>query len=201
MTCELSRQLSKEYIMDETRKIWYRLRGALLVPFYLFIVLWFSGEIEARMLVIPLGGILFGFGLFLRIWAQTHLHYRLKEHKILTLTGPYTYVRNPIYIGNTFILAGLTVLTGLLWFLPIMLMACAFTYHMTVKYEEYHLAMKYGQDYVDFTRSIPRWMPSFRRMRNETNNSIRKYLLRSIMAELHILLLLVPLFLKMVWQA
>ncbi|MCK9264085.1 MAG: isoprenylcysteine carboxylmethyltransferase family protein [Deltaproteobacteria bacterium] len=185
--------------MNNSRKIWYRLRGALLVPFYLFIVFRFSGKFDNHVVIIPLGSFLFGLGLLLRIWAQTHLHYRLKEHKKkLTLTGPYVYVRNPIYIGNTLILASLTVLTGLLWFIPAMILACAFTYHMTVLYEESHLKEKYGQGYVEFTRRVPRWLPRLRSLRREPSDSFQKYLYPSILAELHILLLLLPLFLKMI---
>ncbi len=182
--------------MKESYKVWYRLRGALIVPFYLFIVFWSVGEVEQNHIVFPLGGLLFGFGLFIRIWAQVHLHYRLKEHKKLTLTGPYRYVRNPIYIGNTLALAGVTVLSELLWFVPVMLMACAFTYHMTVLYEERHLAVKYGQDYVDFTHRVPRWIPRFPGVKAEANGNFRKYLFPSILAELHILLLTLPPILK-----
>lgn len=176
--------------MSEQLKIWYRLRGALIVPCCIFIMFCSFGEVEDMHLIIPIGGALFAFGLFLRIWAQIHLHYRLKEHKKLTLTGPYVYVRNPIYIGNTFILAGITVLSELVWFVPFMIVTCAFTYHMTVLYEESHLAMKYGQGYKDFLRNVPRWIPRFRDTEIEGSGSFRKFILPSILAELHILLLL-----------
>lgn len=180
----------------ESYKIWYRLRGALIVPFCLFILLCSTGEVEQVSLTVPLGGLLFGIGLFLRVWAQIHLHYRLRERKKLTLTGPYRYVRNPIYIGNTFALAGITVMSELLWFVPVMIAACAFTYHMTVLYEESHLAVKYGQDYVTFTRLVPRWVPIFPDTKAEAGGNFRKYLFPSIVAELHILLLLLLPILK-----
>ncbi|HDP25207.1 MAG TPA: isoprenylcysteine carboxylmethyltransferase family protein [Deltaproteobacteria bacterium] len=178
--------------MGEQGKIWYRLRGALIVPFYLFAIFFEHGDVEIPMLIYPLGIILFAFGLFLRIWAQVHLHYRLKAHKKLTLTGPYVYVRNPIYIGNTFILAGITVLAGLLWFVPVMVLACAFTYHMTVLYEEGHLKRKYGQGYIEFLEKVPRWVPRFDGARTEHSENLRAYILPSIKAELHILLLVIP---------
>jgi protein-S-isoprenylcysteine O-methyltransferase Ste14 len=177
--------------MSDQRKIWYKLRGALIAPCCIFIMFCAVGEVEDRHLTVPLGSVLFAFGLFLRVWAQTHLHYRLKEHKKLTLTGPYVYVRNPIYIGNTFILAGITVLAELVWFVPFMVAACAFTYHKTVLYEESHLAAKYGEGYGDFLKKVPRWMPRFRGVEPEANDSFRRFLVPSILAELHILLLLV----------
>ncbi|HON39108.1 MAG: isoprenylcysteine carboxylmethyltransferase family protein [Pseudomonadota bacterium] len=180
--------------MSEPKKIWYRLRGALIVPFYLFALLFNNGEINNPWVIYPLGTVLFMLGLGLRIWAQMHLHYRLKVHKTLTLTGPYLYVRNPIYIGNTLILAGITVLAGLLWFVPVMVIACGFTYHMTVLYEEGHLTRKYGQGYVEFLERIPRWLPRLRPAQDAPAAKVRSYFLPSVVAELHILLLLIPLF-------
>ncbi|MGC9325718.1 MAG: methyltransferase family protein [Desulfomonilia bacterium] len=185
--------------MGEPRKIWYKLRGALIVPFYLFAIFWDRGDVQIPWIIYPLGAVLFALGLFLRVWAQVHLHYRLKEHKKLTLTGPYVYVRNPIYIGNTAILVGITVLAGLLWFVPVMIIACAFTYHMTVLYEEDHLKRKYGQGYVEFLEKIPRWLPRFSGVTAAPSDSLGTYLLQSIRAELHILLLLIPLILKEIW--
>jgi protein-S-isoprenylcysteine O-methyltransferase Ste14 len=182
--------------MSDNMKIWYRLRGALIVPFYLTIVFLTHGETENAWITIPLGGVLFLLGFFLRVWAQVHLHYRLKEKKKLTLTGPYMYVRNPIYIGNTLILLGVTVLAELIWFVPIMLAACAITYHKTVLYEESHLSQKYGQGYLDFLRQVPRWMPQFKSAGPVDKGGYGKYVIPSIVAELHILTLLAGPILK-----
>jgi protein-S-isoprenylcysteine O-methyltransferase Ste14 len=182
--------------MSDNLKVWYKLRGALIVPFYLFIVFSTLNEFENKWITIPLGSAIFLLGLLLRIWAQVHLHYRLKEKKKLTLSGPYIYVRNPIYIGNTFVLIGVTVLAGMLWFVPFMIAACAFTYHMTVLYEESHLAERYGEGYLDFLKRVPRWMPRFSDVERNDNSGYGKYVIPSIVAELHILLLLAGPILK-----
>jgi len=182
--------------MSEPGIIWFRLRGLLIVPFFLFSILWDGGEVNNLSLRYSLGAVLFAIGLYLRIWSQMHLHYRLKTHKVLTLTGPYVHVRNPIYIGNTFILTGITVLAGLLWFVPIMILACAFTYHQTVLYEESHLKEKYGQGYIEFMDRVPRWMPVFKGVEERPGKNMQEFFWPSIFAELHILLLLVPLILK-----
>ena len=72
------------------------------------------------------------------------LHYRLKMRKVLTSTGPYAWVRNPIYIANTSMLVGLTCTSEHFWFVPIMLLWCAVVYHYVVRREESHLRDKYG---------------------------------------------------------
>ncbi len=174
----------------DSRKIWYKLRGALIVPFFLIAIFYDGMDVEMTWVVWTVGTLLFLAGWFLRIWAQIHLHYRLKTHKVLTLTGPYVYVRNPIYIGNTLILLGITVLAGFVAFVPLMLLACAFTYHMTVLYEEGHLKEKYGQPYKDFLGRIPRWMPRFKGAEKADTANFKEFFWPSVVAELHMLALL-----------
>jgi protein-S-isoprenylcysteine O-methyltransferase Ste14 len=180
-------------------RIWYKLRGALIAPAYLFIFFCSYGETE-HGLVFALGLALFAAGFILRVWSQMHLHYRLKEHKVLTLTGPYTMVRNPIYIGNTLILVGATLIAELVWFVPIMLAACMITYALVVRYEERHLSEKYGEPYREFLTKVPRWIPSIKSASNQAPINQMRFLIPSVVAELHILLLLVlPLFKELVF--
>ena len=146
-----------------------------MVPPVVLLVVIFIGETEQRMLVWPTGLILFGAGLVLRIWDQMHLHYRLPIHKILTATGPYAHVRNPIYIGNTAILLGLTVLSELLWFLPFMLLWCMAVYGLVVRREEEHLLKKYGEPYAAFLRET---RPAFARSRLAELPRIDRYVSR-----------------------
>jgi protein-S-isoprenylcysteine O-methyltransferase Ste14 len=183
--------------MIHRSKLWYRMRGALIVPFLLFALLCTYKEVENHFVLLSLGLPFFIIGWFLRIWAQTHLHYRLKGGTKLTITGPYRFVRNPIYIGNIFILASLTVLSELFWFTPIMVLACFFTYHMTIQYEENHLIEVYKQGYVEYLKRVPRWIPHFKNVIKEADNyNLRHYLFPSIFAELHILFLLIPFIIK-----
>jgi len=176
-------------------RLWYKLRGALIAPAYIFTFFCTYRETEHGM-VLSLGLALFAIGLFLRIWSQMHLHYRLKEHKILTLTGPYSIVRNPIYIGNTLILVGTTLIAELVWFAPVMLLACMITYALTVRYEERHLSEKYGEPYREFLTKIPRWVPRINTTSSPIAHNHMRFLIPSVVAELHILLLLILPFSK-----
>ena len=47
------------------------------------------------------------FSGWLRIWASGHL----VKNKVLTVTGPYAYVKNPLYIGTFFGMIGAAFLT------------------------------------------------------------------------------------------
>lgn len=79
--------------------------------------------------------------------------------------GPYRWVRNPIY------LAALLVVLGEAWLflsLPLVLYAAALaiSFHLLVTgYEEPMLRRRFGDTYVEYVRTVPRWIP--RRPRRE----------------------------------
>lgn len=169
----------------------YRYRGILMAPPYLFILLVFFGEWEQEHVIWPVGMSIFLVGVAVRVWAQIHLHYRLRVKKQLTTTGPYRFVRNPIYIANTTMLVGLTVISELVWFVPVMILWCAVVYSFVVRREESHLSDKYGTPYLEFMASTPRWVPSLVPLR-EARPITKGLLFPSLVAELHCSLLVFP---------
>lgn len=177
--------------MRERYLLIYKLRGILMVPPVAFMVLVCSHETEWDGLVWPLGLALFLGGIAMRIWAQMHLHYRLRVRKKLTTTGPYSVVRNPIYIANTSILLGLTVLSELIWFVPVMLLWSMTVYGLVVRREEAHLLEKYGTLYEEYRRAVPRWVPRGPR-HSPAGADVRRFLAPSVATELHCLLWVLP---------
>jgi len=168
---------------------------SVLVALPLLLALFIIRREHQNDLVIAIGGgILFLAGLILRIWSQQHIHYRLRVERILTTTGPYALVRNPIYIGNTLLCLGLTVGSGVLWVAPITLAICCLVYGTVVRYEEHCLIIKFSEPYVEYCRQVPRWFPRW--------NGLSKlrwsghYLGASLLAEVYNLLFILPLVLK-----
>lgn len=74
-------------------------------------------------------------------------------------TGPYRWVRNPIY------LAALLVVVGEAWLflsLPLLLYAGAmaiFFHLFVIGYEERTLRRRFGDAYLEYRRQVPRWLP------------------------------------------
>jgi protein-S-isoprenylcysteine O-methyltransferase Ste14 len=74
-------------------------------------------------------------------------------------TGPYRWVRNPIYIG------ALLVVLGESWlFLSLPLLAYAggmavFCHLFVAGYEERTLRRRFGPAYLEYRRTVPRWIP------------------------------------------
>jgi len=176
-------------------RLLFRLRNALIAPLLFFALLSSFYKYENGKIIWPLGVSIFLVGFFLRIWGQEHLHCRLKDHKSLTLTGPYSFVRNPIYIGSILISLGAIVTSGLLWLVPIALFYCLGVYSLVIRYyEEPHLLDKYGDPFRQYMVEVPRWFPkvlSFKKL-----ELINKYFYQSFIIESPCLLVLLPFILK-----
>jgi protein-S-isoprenylcysteine O-methyltransferase Ste14 len=73
--------------------------------------------------------------------------------------GPYRWVRNPIYIS------ALLVVVGEAWLflsLPLLEYAGAvaiFAHLFVTGYEEPTLRRRFGETYVEYLRTVPRWIP------------------------------------------
>lgn len=174
----------------------YKTRGLLMVPPVVFMALSTWKEVEKDVVVWSLGGAVFGAGLYLRIYSQMHVHHRLRIRKILTTTGPYAYIRNPLYVANTLLLTGAAFLSELLWFAPLMLVYCAIVYSFVVRYEEAKLTGKYGATYTEYFNRVPRWFPRLRGLPKTSCLKMREFLGPSIFAEMHNLLLVIPFLIK-----
>ena len=81
-----------------------------------------------------------------------------KPTTALVVDGPYRFSRNPIYLGMAALYVGLTFLLGIMWsllFLPLVLVAVD---RLVIAREEPYLERKFGQDYVEYTNRVRRWI-------------------------------------------
>ena len=172
----------------------YKYRGVMVTPPLLFALIWTKGMMDRGWQVWPMGLVIFGAGLLGRIWAQEHLHFRLRDvHNTFTRTGPYRCVRNPIYISNTLLCVGLTVLSQVLWLVPVTLVWCLIVYTIVIREEEDRLLELYGPPYATYLQEVSRWIP---RPAEKQSGNFSEFLLPSIKAEAHNLLLLIPFIIK-----
>lgn len=81
----------------------------------------------------------------------------------LVISGPFAYVRNPLYVGNILIYTGLGVMSFALfpYFQIAGLLFFSIQYHLIVKEEELYLHNTYGADYDDYVKNVPRFFPRF----------------------------------------
>jgi len=93
-------------------------------------------------------------GLALRAWASGHL----EKNRELATSGPYAYVRNPLYIGTLGVAAGF-VIASRRWELGVLFAAVfLLVYLPVVELEEQHLRTLFPA-YAEYERRVPKLIP------------------------------------------
>jgi protein-S-isoprenylcysteine O-methyltransferase Ste14 len=138
----------------------FRHRGWLPVPF-LLVPLLAPGRMTATNWIV--GGLLVVLGEAIRLAgvaaAGTVTRRRSRAVQRLVTYGIFGWMRNPLYVGNFLIWIGFTVISGVLWFLPVAVLLFAVEYTLIVRYEEGVLESIFGEEYLAYKARTPRWMP------------------------------------------
>jgi protein-S-isoprenylcysteine O-methyltransferase Ste14 len=105
---------------------------------------------------ILIGVILIFLGESIRIWAAGHL----QKNEVLTVTGPYAYVKNPLYIGSILITAGFCILADNIYLLAAgFLMFCFHYIPYKKKVEGDRLRKIFGSQFEDYDEKVPDYLP------------------------------------------
>jgi protein-S-isoprenylcysteine O-methyltransferase Ste14 len=143
----------------------YTFRGLLPAPLLLAVVLW-GRPTELSWLA---GLAVAALGEAGRFWALTYIGPKSRaEDKRradrLISEGPYSLTRNPLYVANLTIAAGL-LLAANRWVL-LLLVPLGFVYYTLVALaEEEFLARAFPADWESYRASVPRFLPRVGRMK------------------------------------
>lgn len=151
-------------------RMMFFLYGFVWVAVWIFLVYWLMpGLLKERVLPDSIGlaaaGLLItGAGLAFAVWARVHLGKNwsgiptIHTEHTLTRTGPYRYVRHPIYSGITLGLLGTAIGTGYgLVFTCVPLIFVLFV--MKSRMEEKFLEEEFGGDYIRYRREVKALIP------------------------------------------
>lgn len=72
--------------------------------------------------------------------------------------GPYRWVRNPMYLGHLIYLAGVALALQS-WLGGAVLVFHMAWFHRRVREDEARLGARFGAEYLDYCRRVPRWIP------------------------------------------
>ena len=114
--------------------------------------------------VFPASQVIIGIGMLLVIFGWKQIYEG--KGKLVT-TGLYAYVRHPQYIGFLLITLGmnvwwLTIITLALW--PVL----AIVYYKLAKTEEKDAEKEFGEEFLEYKRRVPGWIPRIRRKKPES---------------------------------
>jgi protein-S-isoprenylcysteine O-methyltransferase Ste14 len=143
--------------------------------------------ISAEALAAGVSLVVLGSGL--RAWGTLHNRYAQGARKTLATGGPYSWLRNPLYVANSLVLLGGFVASGLWAWVPVALLWFAGVYTLTVRHEERRLREKYAASYADYCGRVARWLP---RRRGEWPQVGWVSLLAALVVQSRSLLVLAP---------
>jgi protein-S-isoprenylcysteine O-methyltransferase Ste14 len=76
----------------------------------------------------------------------------------IVTTGVYRFTRNPMYVGFALLQVAIGIGLGNLWVLLLAPLACAVVQVTAIRPEEVYLQRKFGDAYLDYKKSVRRWL-------------------------------------------
>jgi protein-S-isoprenylcysteine O-methyltransferase Ste14 len=121
---------------------------------------------DAVPVVIVVAALCAALGAVLRVWGSAYLgsgtvqSVEMQAGSVVA-SGPYRYVRNPLYLGLWFMVAALAFLMPPSGALFAMVLITLFQMRLILG-EEAFLARQIGEPYLTYKRAVPRLIPRFR---------------------------------------
>jgi protein-S-isoprenylcysteine O-methyltransferase Ste14 len=129
----------------------FKFRFAVFYPVVLYLALFCNID---RRYLFP-GTMVMLAGAAVRLWSNC---YAIKMDK-LTTSGPYAFVRNPLYLGTAMIMLGVAVVLNIYPLGGVFFAVAAIVYYRTIRSEERMLTKKFGEDFLDYLRHVPAMIP------------------------------------------
>jgi steroid 5-alpha reductase family enzyme len=91
----------------------------------------------------------------IRAYAAGYLH----KQKILTMSGPYAYTRNPLYLGSAILTLGVGVATRSWASATILGFYFVLFYSLVMRKEEQELRLQHGSAFESYAKRVPLFFP------------------------------------------
>lgn len=94
----------------------------------------------------------------LTLWRHRTTVNPYKGADCLVCSGPFAFSRNPIYLCDWLLYAGVTLLLASAWPLLLAPLVWAVMRHAVIAHEEAHLSARFGADYAAYRQRVRRWL-------------------------------------------
>ena len=176
--------------VQRTRKL--VLLGGLLVWLLVLIVTRSRWDTEAPQLaraVCLAGVVLILVCIIGRTWCTLYIG-GLKK-RTLVVTGPYSLVRNPLYVFTSIGAAGIGAQSGSLVLMVLAAAASLGVFHVVVRREEAYLRASFPEEFASYAARVPRFLPRLT-WRDAEELVVRPRLVRRTFLEGCLFLLAIP---------
>ena len=116
---------------------------------------------------IAIGGVIAACGLCIRAAAAGHLR---KDQELAT-RGPYSYTRNPLYLGSALLALGFIIGGHSLWGGLLVAAYFAVFYYAAIRNEEAGLREVFGSAFEFYAARVPVFFPRLRRISSKSSAS------------------------------
>jgi protein-S-isoprenylcysteine O-methyltransferase Ste14 len=115
-------------------------------------------------IIFVIGSLLVILSALIRTWATAYLrtevvHDAALHNESLMASGPFRWVRNPLYLGNLLLAIGLGAMASRLGFFVIVIGMFLIVYRLVLR-EESGLKASQGESYREFLARVPRFLPA-----------------------------------------
>ena len=156
------------------KKFFFTYRSYTPIPLALFII-YYSNPFWP---LCGIGSLFIFLGESLRVYAVRYAGGATRTVKVgapsLCTTGPYSRMRNPLYVANMIVYTGIALVAGgeVFW-IPVLVTWAFFLiqYALIVSLEEETLTGLFGTSYLEYKKNVPSLFPRITPWVNEDNYS------------------------------
>lgn len=148
----------------DLRQTLFKFRSYTPIPFLIVMIIIAHPTLSS--MIVGFGFVLIGE--VIRFWGVSYAGSETRTTglvgaSVLITTGPFGYVRNPLYLGNMMMYFGFGIMANMPLLALIGLFYFFFQYSLIVSLEEESLFKKFPEEYLRYFQSVPRFIPTLRR--------------------------------------
>jgi len=133
---------------------WNRIARRIRVPLGFLFAAFYIWRARPAWTSVAVGAVVAACGIAIRALASG----QVQKDRELTMTGPYAYARNPLYLGSIVIGIGFAVAARDIWVAVVLVVYFAVVYVPVIRGEENFLGGRFP-DYADYRRRVPSLLP------------------------------------------
>ena len=133
---------------------WSRIARRIRVPLGFAFAIAYLWLARPSGLTIATGSVVIAGGLAVRAVASG----QLRKNEELAVYGPYSYTRNPLYLGSILIAIGFAIAAESLWIWVLLLALFVLIYVPVIRGEEAYLRSVFPE-FESYSRRVPRLLP------------------------------------------
>jgi len=152
---------------------WNRIARRIRVPLGFLFAAFYLWRANPTWSSIGAGLVVVLFGLIIRALASG----QVKKDRELTTTGPYAYVRNPLYLGSILLGVGFAIASRDIWVGVFLVLYFVVIYVPVIRGEQKYLRATFP-GYADYMQRVPSLLPRKLWFKGVTNGFSRELYFR-----------------------